>query len=545
MSGNEKNTSADIKPKQGETPSQYADRLGVYYTSIVTEEHKKELGQYFTPVKVAQFMSSLSSCNNETIRILDPGCGVGILTASLAEALAGNPHLRNIELVAFETDSDILPLAEMCFTYLSSWLLAKNVNFTFFLCKNDFILHNSPLLNNANHIAESYDIVISNPPYFKLPKDDERVKVAKSVIHGQTNIYSIFLLLATKLLRDNGQLIFITPRSFCSGNYFRLFRELFFPMVELKTVHLFNSRKDAFKRDKVLQENIIIEAIKKVAQPVNQVAEPNLESREEMVEISTSNGLDDLVLRQIKKHRYTELINTASYQKILHLPTSETDEQIIKIFRNWTGSLNAFDLEISTGPVVDFRSEEMISIKKRKNSVPLIWLHNITPMKTIWPLNNGYKGKTKGQYITFSDESKSRLVDNRNYVFLRRFSTKDENRRLIASPYFKGTSETLMLGIENHLNYIYHKKRELSDVETFGIAAILNSKLFDLYFRTFNGNINVSATELRDFPLPDFKLIQSLGDKITQLQQLPNNSDIDLMVSEIFDLKIDLSEQYE
>lgn len=540
MSNSKQGLDENFKPRKGETPSKYADRLGEYYTSKVTEEHKKNLGQFFTPINIAQFMASFCSLESKTIKILDPGCGIGILSTILVETLISNNQLDSIELVAFETDADILPLAESCFNYLSSWLNSKGVNFTFFLCKNDFILHNSPILNNINNITESYDIVISNPPYFKLPGNDERAIVAKSVIHGQTNIYTIFLLLATKLLRENGQLIFITPRSFCSGNYSRLFRELFFPMITLKAIHLFNSRKDAFKRDKVLQENIIISAIKRTSLQIS-----NKLLIEENVTISTSKGSNDLDTRSIKLHRYSDLVNMDSYQKILYLPISDIDEEVIKIFRNWTGSLSAFDLTISTGPVVDFRSEEMIFRNKKTNTVPLIWLHNIVPMKTTWPLNNGYKGKAKGQYIINNEKSASRLIENKNYIFLRRFSTKDENKRLIAAPYLKNTLDAPKLGVENHLNYIYRKKGELSDIETIGISALLNSKLFDLYFRTFNGNINVSATELRDFPLPDLDLIKLLGKKAMQIYETGHLINIDCLVSEVFKLPIDLSERYE
>jgi len=98
-----------------------------------------------------------------------------------------------------------------------------------------------------------------------------------------------------------------------------------------------------------------------------------------------------------------------------------------------------------------------------------------------------------------------------------------------------------MIGIENHLNYIYGKKKELTAEQTTGLAAILNSRLFDLYFRTFNGNINVSATELRDFPLPSFQLIQSLGQKIRRTKA---TYDIDALVSETFNLSLDLSKVY-
>ncbi len=479
-------------------------------------------------------MASFAISEKESIRILDPGCGIGILSISLIEHLVkGDEKLRRIELVVFEIDVNILPFTENCFEYLRIWLTEKSIEFTVFLCKNDFILHNSRVLNNTENSNECYDIVISNPPYFKLSSVDERAVAAKSIIFGQSNIYTIFLLIAAKLLKEDGHLIFITPRSFCSGNYFRLFRESFFSVVELKEIHLFDSRKATFKRDKVLQENIIIKACKKSKR------ESDNTDCEKILKVSFSTEISDINKRRIKNYKYSNLINFNSYQKILHLPTSDTDEEIIKIFKTWTGSLKLYDLEISTGPVVDFRSIDMIKFNQSKNTVPLIWLHNVEAMNIDWPKDFGYKRKLKGQYIVYDKGSLSRLVVNKNYVLVRRFSTKDENRRLVAAPYFsRKNSNAKMIGIENHLNYIYGKRSVLTSDQTTGLAAILNSRLFDLYFRTFNGNINVSATELRDFPLPNFQLIQSLGQKINKTKA---SLSIDALVSETFNLKLDLS----
>ncbi len=529
-----------IIPLGKETPSAYAERVGIYYASTVTNAHKKDNGQFFTPLEIALFMASIGKVEKENLRILDPGCGLGILSITLIEQLViSKKKIKRIELVVFETDVNILPFAENCFEYLRIWLNERTIDFTIFLCKNDFILHNSIVLNNVKNSYEAYDIVISNPPYFKLPSDDERAVAAKSVIHGQTNIYTIFLLIAAKLLKEDGHLIFITPRSFCSGSYFRLFREIFFSVVDLQEIHLFNSRKSAFKKDKVLQENIIIKANKR-----NRTESNNTCTGKDLT-ISASSGISDIDKRRIKKYKYHNLINLDSYQKILHLPTSDTDEKIIEIFRTWTGSLKLYNLEISTGPVVDFRSISMIKSKPTKTTVPLIWLHNVESMNVIWPRNSGYKGKPKGQYITYEKKSLSRLVKNRNYVLVRRFSTKDDDRRLVAAPYFsRNNSDIEMIGIENHLNYIYHKKHELTVEQTIGLAAILNSRLFDLYFRTFNGNINVSATELREFPLPDFHLIETLGKKMNKAIKAKRLYNIDALVSEIFNLSIDLSIEY-
>ena len=71
-----------------------------------------------------------------------------------------------------------------------------------------------------------------------------------------------------------------------------------------------------------------------------------------------------------------------------------------------------------------------------------------------------------------------------------------------------------LVGIENKLNYIHRPGSRLRRDEVMGISALLNSKIFDTYFRTFNGNINVSATELRMMPMPDIEIIQEIGRKI-------------------------------
>jgi adenine-specific DNA-methyltransferase len=102
-------------------------------------------------------------------------------------------------------------------------------------------------------------------------------------------------------------------------------------------------------------------------------------------------------------------------------------------------------------------------------------------------------------------------VAARRYVLLRRFSAKEETRRLVAGPYLARAYSVSMLGLENHLNYIYRPGGNLSDDEAFGLAALFSSSLLDRYFRTSNGNTQVSATELRSMPLPAHEVIVEIG----------------------------------
>jgi adenine-specific DNA-methyltransferase len=103
------------------------------------------------------------------------------------------------------------------------------------------------------------------------------------------------------------------------------------------------------------------------------------------------------------------------------------------------------------------------------------------------------------------------LVPTANYVLLRRFSAKEEPRRLTAAPLLARDCSTTHIGLENHLNYICLPREGLATEEARGLAALLNSQVLDEYIRVVSGNTQVSATELRALPLPSRGFIVRLG----------------------------------
>ena len=476
-------------------PSQFADLLGIEYASAVSKEHKKIKGQFFTPTRISDFMGSIASKpTSKNITILDPGCGTAILTCSLIEKLV-EFELESIELVAYETDFKLFAYTEQSLQNLKNWLKEKKVTFKYTLLASDFIEDMAIALNKHK---ESFDYIISNPPYFKLSKDDKRVKLLQNLVKGQPNIYSFFMAVSVNLLKKEGELIFIVPRSFASGQYFNSFRDYFFSHINLNFVHLFKSRSKTFDRDSVLQELLILKGNK---------------NNSDNVTISTSGGLKDLQESKQKEFNISEIIDLKSKAKILHLPTTTYEENVMQLFKSWNNNLIDFDVQISTGPVVSFRSRELLFDTYQNTTIfltPLYWLHNVTKMAINWPI---FLPK-KSQYINMNESSKKILLPNKNYVFLRRFSSKDDKSRLIAAPYFSHYNETNLIGVENKLNYIYKLKGELQENEVVGISALLNSKLFDTYFQTFNGNVNVSATEIRLMPFPPIETIREVGNRL-------------------------------
>ncbi len=511
-------------------PTTYADQIGQEYLRLASTEDKRQRGQFFTPVEVADFMAHLYRPTEfQRLRILDPGAGAGVLSCALCELVAASGKVREILVDAYESDVDLADHLEKSLSYLKTWLLQKSVALRFRIIREDFVLANAEGLAEKASLffakpEECYDLVIANPPYFKLPKSDPRAQVAEAIVCGQPNIYAIFMAVSAALLKTGGELICITPRSYTAGPYFRLFREKFFARMQPQGVHLFDSRTEAFGRDDVLQESLILRA--------RRADGWMLASPETMVEVSRSASSQDLAMREIRHVSIAEILDFAGKDKVLRLLLADEDERILNLVRRWPGNLHSYGLEISTGPVVPFRATEFIGqdVANSQNSAPLLWMQNVSSMRIDWPVT----ARNKPQHIADNEDSRYLLLKNRNYVLLRRFSAKEAVRRLVAAPFMANTFAVPLVGLENHLNYIYRRKGELSEQEAFGLAALLNSELIDSYFRTFNGNTQVSATELRALPLPPLALIEKLGEQVINIGS--DLETIDMLVHKLIDV---------
>jgi adenine-specific DNA-methyltransferase len=138
--------------------------------------------------------------------------------------------------------------------------------------------------------------------------------------------------------------------------------------------------------------------------------------------------------------------------------------------------------------------------------MPLLWMQHVRAMSISWPI-----GRHKPEHILACADSMNLLIPDRNYVLLRRFSAKEQSRRLTAAPLLEGTLGHQWVGVENHVNYIHAPTGNMSQAIALGLAVILNSLLLDIYFRVINGNTEVSATEIRNLPLPPLAVIEALG----------------------------------
>ena len=94
---------------------------------------------------------------------------------------------------------------------------------------------------------------------------------------------------------------------------------------------------------------------------------------------------------------------------------------------------------------------------------------------------------------------------------MKRFTAKEERRRVVAAVYDSAAVAPGPVAFENHLNYYHDGGCGLSLDLARGLAAFLNSTLVDSYFRQFNGHTQVNATDLRSLPYPPRDTLERLG----------------------------------
>lgn len=482
----------------------HAERLREQHEARVPVDERKRRGQVFTPPAVSRFMAGLLEIPGGRFRLLDPGAGVGSLTAAVCERLLRLRQPRAVEIHAFETDSDLAALLEEVLKECASAMEEAGHQAAIHVHRGDFILGADAARDQGDLFAGPYrlgefDAAIMNPPYFKIAGDSEYARALGDVVHGQPNIYALFMAQAARMLRRRGQLVAITPRSFCNGLYFREFRRWYFSKMSLRHVHLFESRRATFEG--VLQESVVT-----VARLDGGKAGP--------VAVSHSPTGRDLESVEALRLPARDVLDDSAGEMVVRIPAGAADVAIIEAADRWP-RFEELGLRVSTGPVVDFRATRYLVREPRaRGTVPLIAIHNVRPFQTVWPLEkNG-----RPQAFRVAPGSMPLLLPVRNYVLLRRFSAKEESRRLTASPLLATELRGDWRALENHLNYVYHAERELSVAEVFGLTALFNSKLFDRYFRTFSGNTQVNATEVRTMRVPPLDTVSRIGTRVRRLR---------------------------
>ena len=479
----------------------FTDISRIRISSKLNLKQRSQLGQFFTPAPIARFMAEKFTNLSGDIHLLDAGAGVGALTAAFVERLLANPdEVKSCHITAYEVESNfILPLRQ-CLAECCEALENKGIKAKYKVYEESFIKYftdsNLPLFNISSLF---FTHAILNPPYKKInSRSVEKVILSKCGVET-VNLYSAFVWLACKQLINNGELVAITPRSFCNGVYFRAFRKAFLENTALNKIHIFDSRSAAFAEDKVLQENIIFHAKKTTYEP-------------NYVEISSNCSTNLHECLEIRNVPYSEVVEKDDSESFIHINTNYLEDFLRIQMQKFSSTLDEIGLEVSTGRVVDFRLKSALRNSLNEQSVPLLYPEVMKTGKVLFPPSNPRKPIA----IQHNQDTEKWLIPQGCYVLTKRFSAKEEKRRVVAAVCSPLNSPAV--GIENHLNYYHAKGKGINLDLAQGLAAFLNSTLFDRYFRQFSGHTQVNATDLRRIKYPSKDDLILLGKQVHDSQ---------------------------
>jgi len=449
---------------------------------------KSHLGQFFTPANTAIFMASLFTPTSDNYSLmLDPGAGIGSLSSAFLErCISGELGITKVKLTAFELDN---LLHEELNRNLSSYVGLLSLSYE--ILGSDFIEEATNRIQFG--YGNCFTHAILNPPYKKINSGSRHRLSLRQVGIETVNLYSAFLGLTLTLMAPGGQIVAIIPRSFCNGPYYRPFRNFLLEHSSIRRIHLFESRTKTFKDDNVLQENIII------------LLERNGKQQDVTISTSTDDTFTDLVTNT---HPFDHIIFPDDPDRFIHIPTSLKQDTIVQSLAV-RYSLENIGIQVSTGPVVDFRMKEYLRTMPEPGTIPLLYPSHFEGQHTIWPK----PGLRKPNAILRNNTTEKWFYPNGFYCVVRRFSSKEEKRRIVASvvqPDTFGSAE--VLGFENHLNILHENKHGLPEALARGLAVYLNTTAIDEHFRLFNGHTQVNATDLKLMKYPSRDNLISLGE---------------------------------
>ena len=475
-----------------------ADASRKIANGAIKVETKNAFGQYMTPAAVASFMASLFPApSTQNIRLLDPGAGVGSLTSAFVEHICMSHIGCRIDVDAYEIDPVMRSYLEKNLALCETTAAKSGGSVAWHVFADDFITEASRKASSVNSLwpetMNTYTHCIMNPPYKRISCASRHRAALRTAGIETVNLYSAFIALSLLLMETGGYLVAIIPRSFCNGPYYRPFREFMLERAALRRIHLFGSRNKAFKEDKVLQENIIL------------VLEKDGRQQDVTISTSTDDAFSDI---SISAYSFRRIVREDDAERFIHIPASpEADlPDDANVFRH---ALSEIGLQVSTGPVVDFRMKEQLKAMPENGTAPLLYPCHFKGQNIQWPIEGGKKPNA----ISCNNDTQKWLYPNGFYTVVRRFSSKEERRRIVAStvdPAVFGATEKL--GFENHLNVFHSNKEPLQEELARGLSVYLNSTAVDDAFRRFSGHTQVNATDLRLLKYPSRKALIELGE---------------------------------
>ena len=193
--------------------------------------------------------------------------------------------------------------------------------------------------------------------------------------------------------------------------------------------------------------------------------------------------------------------------------TDDEEVKVLKRLHKFHQTLPEIGVKMKTGLTVDFRNRDILRDEEEEGAIPLFYSQHIKQGKVQFPIQKEH------EYVV--TDQRGLMQDNKNYLFVKRFTAKEEPRRLQCGIYLaKNYPQYTKISTQNKINFIDGLLGEMSECLVYGLYVLFNSTLYDEYYRILNGSTQVNSTEINSMPVPDMESIQEMGRKLMKSKDL-------------------------
>jgi len=472
--------------------------LSSAYALMKQDDYRRKMAMFFTPPSLAHgLLADLEreGVNFATQTFLDPACGGAAFLVPIAQririTLAAKGYqplaiLQHAEAHLFGTDLDkTLCSLSRQFLWMVYYEEIRAANY-----RPVLLIHRANSLVELHPLFGRIDVVVCNPPYRKMTGSEVR-KLNRNfadVIEAQPNLYGLFIVLCSRLMRDGGIGAVVTPTSFLSGQYFSKVRKFLLRKCRIAHIGVVHEKSGVF-----------IDVEQETALTIIQNQEnPQATPVQTRISAVSSRG----------KYKAVGTCTLPSSGSAWMIPRSVGDASFLRIAGRSRFRLADYGYRPRIGAYVWNRDErpcfETISdVRKAKaiDALPLVWASNISSSGTL-KFDERIMLNGEHRFVDFGDKKHPSAITRKSIV-LQRVTSKDQTRRLVAAPVpRKLMSKYGAFVAENHV-VVLEQDAAKPTLAPRDLARLLRTETIDRIFRCISGANNVSIFELSQLPLPN------------------------------------------
>lgn len=437
--------------------------IGTFYTLLLSAAQRRSQAAYFTPPALARSVLTLLSgqgFNPRQHSVIDPAAGgaafLSTFAAHMRDAGVSSANIVS-QLTGLEIDNGLAQLSES--------LIGKRLGVE---------IEPGAIVSRTNSLKikadQQYDVVVANPPYGRVSLSSLRDKSWQAVCHpGHINKYALFTELCLRLAKKDGLVALVLPSSFIGG-----------PLYDRLRAHIRSKAEILLLGSVVGRDDVFVD----VSQDISILIARAGRQHERSHAVSFGLCVGDGPLKPV-----TAAPLPASPQAPWVVPAQVRGRAI------GGATLEDYGAVVRSGYFVWNREQHrMLTAKRRKLDIPLIWAENISAGKFCIPRAKKRNGI---DYVHF--ESESSAIVRTNALVIQRTTNSSQSRRLVAA---RVSPEIIRkyggFVSENHTIVVTVKQNS----DLILLSKLLNSAAVDSRYRELSGTASISVGLLRQLDLP-------------------------------------------